>query len=523
MLRSALLIAVACVAGCSQSESLTASRSVDQAVEIQADSRDMTATKFQPTLWPISVEGKWGYIDEKGTVKIEPQFAIASSFREGLALVSIFNTNEADQTLNRTYDGFIDDSGQFVIPAELPTFYPKREITDSYSYSSFEDGVAVVRGTGSSDVLEGLIDRKGNLIAPMVYNSLGWSFSEGLCSFETQSERGYMDYRGRVVLRPDGFLYGSGFSEGRAVITVRSDDPEDEFDHESMIDRGGNIVVGPGDYAAISAVAGGLSRVVKDGEVGLIDRDGRVVVPLGEYDQILEPDPGDIYIGEKNGRYYAIGAGGQTKKLPDFHAEPVRYHGDLIRIASDGGKDGFATADGKVVVEPVFDDLSFGFNGELCKFRRGFEQGYLNRSGEIVWATENWALPLQYSVREPLKSYLPGFVLEAMPLSYNWDCENAIVFVCDGKLERLREHCLGKRSTEVEVHDNTDYESEPGKIDLTISFEGVAYLEVYAMHGDVESKDIEDTDYFVRFYHCENMSALRRKYPNKTIGIIIEN
>jgi hypothetical protein len=70
---------------------------------------------------------------------------------------------------------------------------------------------------------------------------------------------------------------------------------------------------------------------------------------------------------------------------------------------------------------------------------------------------------------------------------------------------------------------DTDYDSEPGKLKITVSFEGVAYLEVYAMHGDQESKDAEDTDYFVSFYHCANMSALREKYPGKTIGIILEN
>jgi hypothetical protein len=58
---------------------------------------------------------------------------------------------------------------------------------------------------------------------------------------------------------------------------------------------------------------------------------------------------------------------------------------------------------------------------------------------------------------------------------------------------------------------------------MMISSEGVAYLEVFAMHGDHESKDAEDTDSFVSFYHCQNMTALREKYPDKTIGIILEN
>ena len=479
----------------------------------------MSKANFEPKLWPISVEGKWGFIDENGVVKIEPQFASASSFRDGLALVSVFGTSDVDQVFDRTYDGFIDESGQFVIPAEFPVFYTKREDYDSYGYSSFEDGVAVVRDASSSEGLKGLVDREGKLVAPMVYTSFGWSFSEGLTSFETRSERGYMDYRGNVVIRPEGFLYGSGFSEGRAVITIRND----EGDYELMIDREGNVVVELGEYTAIAGIEGGLSRVVKDGKVGLIDCDGRIVVPLGEYRQIAGPDPGRTYIAEKDGVYYAIDSNNEPTQLPDFGAEPVRYRGDLIWIETKDEKNGFAKANGTIIVAPVVDDLSYAFDGKLCKFHRGAEQGYLNRSGNVVWSTKTWELPLQYSIREPLKSYLPNFGLEAMPLSYNWDCENAIVFVCDGDLDKLRKCCLAKRSAEVEVNDHTNYELEPGKLNITISFEGVAYLEVFAMHGDQESKNSEGTDTFVSFYHCQNMNVLREKYPDKTIGIILEN
>src|SRR5688500_10884948 len=108
------------------------------------------ATASEPELWPISVDGKWGYIDAHGIVKIEPKYAAASPFSEGLALVSEFGTSESDQVFKRTYDGFIDQSGKFVIPAEFPPFYSEREDYDSYAYSSFSDGVASVRDASGS-------------------------------------------------------------------------------------------------------------------------------------------------------------------------------------------------------------------------------------------------------------------------------------------------------------------------------------------------------------------------------------
>ena len=476
----------------------------------------------EPELWPISVEGKWGYIDVHGTVKIEPQYAAADHFSEDLARVSVFGTTEADLVFDRTYDGFIDHTGSFVIPAQFPPFYKDRNDDDSYAYSSFEDGVAVVSDASSSSGLRGLIDRTGELIAPMKYSYLGSTFNQGLCRFEIdhedgQSERGYMDYRGDVVIRPKNFLYGSGFFEGRASITIR----DEAGDRVAVIDRKGKFIVAPGTYTAISDFDGGLCRVVLNGEVGLMDRDGDIVVQFGEYEQISEPEPGTRFIGQKHERYYVIGSDGKASKLPSIDAEPVRFHGDLILIRRKE-RSGYVKPDGTIVVEPKFDDLS-GFEGELAKFRRGDEHGYVNRSGDIVWATKNWPLPLRYSIRDPLKSYLPDFAVKAMPLSYNWDCENAIVFVCDGSLETLRKWYLKKRSETVKVRDHTDYDSEPGKLSMMISFDGVAFLEVYAMCGDQESTSVEQTDNFVRFYSCKSMDELRRQYPKKTVGIILEN
>jgi WG containing repeat len=40
-------------------------------------------------LHPVSVEGKWGYIDKTGAIKIQPQFDGARDFSDGLAMVSV--------------------------------------------------------------------------------------------------------------------------------------------------------------------------------------------------------------------------------------------------------------------------------------------------------------------------------------------------------------------------------------------------------------------------------------------------
>ena len=46
-------------------------------------------TSKSPDLFPIAVDGKYGYINHKGDLIIEPKFKAALNFTEGLALVMV--------------------------------------------------------------------------------------------------------------------------------------------------------------------------------------------------------------------------------------------------------------------------------------------------------------------------------------------------------------------------------------------------------------------------------------------------
>ena len=72
-------------------------------------------------LFPIRVDGVYGYINSKGTVVIKPQFDSALKFSDGLALVRIgghdieFTEARLDKMGGKA--GYIDKAGKFVIPA----------------------------------------------------------------------------------------------------------------------------------------------------------------------------------------------------------------------------------------------------------------------------------------------------------------------------------------------------------------------------------------------------------------------
>jgi hypothetical protein len=98
-----------------------------------------------PSLFPISVHGKFGYVDATGRIAIEPRFNDANNFSEHLAAVKIGNQW-----------GFIAESGEFTIPA-------------AFDYvCDFFHSVAAVESHGKW----GVIDTTGRFTTPPQFDEL---------------------------------------------------------------------------------------------------------------------------------------------------------------------------------------------------------------------------------------------------------------------------------------------------------------------------------------------------------------
>jgi len=166
--------------------------------------------------------GKWGYIDNKGSLVIRPQFQSAFGFSDGLAAIRINDKL-----------GYINKKGEIVIRPQY------------YEAGRFKNGIApvgerigVTRAASCS-----FIDKKGNVIPKAKYTSVS-SFSEGLCRLSIKGEKygyidrefnliideqfeeagngkwGYIDKTGKLVIN-NRFYGTSDFSEGLAAVEVK--------------------------------------------------------------------------------------------------------------------------------------------------------------------------------------------------------------------------------------------------------------------------------------------------------------
>jgi parallel beta-helix repeat protein len=256
---------------------------------------------FNPGLFNISSEfgytrqgGKYGIIDKFGRVISQPQWEYTYGFTEGLAAVS---------QLGKW--GFIDTTGKVAIEPKWP------------SVGLFSGGLAVVERDGKF----GYIDKTGTVVIPIEWD-FACPFSEQLCCVKRGEKTGYINKVGQTVI-PLQFDQAGVFKEGLGAIKrgqkwgyidgTGFDRIRVQFDNAQpfvggsacveingkwgMIDQTGRFIVKP-QYDSMDREIGGGSTFVFAGKRGAISGTGKEILSA-EWDTIWHgSNPGnDLPVG----------------------------------------------------------------------------------------------------------------------------------------------------------------------------------------------------------------------------------
>ena len=220
------------------------------------------------------IDGKVGFVDAGGQIKIPPTFDDALPFSEGFAAVQVDNKW-----------GFIDTEGHLVI---RPQFEGAYYFTEGVATVKSEHGFLIVDKSGSAlssgyDMVEfiaegrvpvlhgekwGFLDLQGKTVIPVMYDEMR-HFSDGLAAVQRGDKWGYIDRNGKEVI-PFQFDEAAQFANGLA--------PARTGEESGFINGSGKFVFHLKFNYSDGFLDNGVARYwTEDGLFGYVNTSGKVI------------------------------------------------------------------------------------------------------------------------------------------------------------------------------------------------------------------------------------------------------
>lgn len=381
-------------------------------------------------------KGRWGYVNEYGTVVIKQEYDAALPFQNGYAKVC-----------KKGKWGIIDQSGKYLLKPEYT------EIQD------FFNGIAVIK----KDDKYGYIREDFTFLIPCKYSSIGSFNSQGLVWVQDGKKYGILKRDGSVFLEPkwaaigifalketteykyphiknqtkvfethvklDGpFHYivkkdidcdflsqlpenpkGYWFAKNKEGWSAGIMDPNGNVVlnackfYTSFYPTNGLILISQGSNYNFYNPTTGKKLLKKDVDDAMSFHDGIAIVrikykknvykfkfinPQGndvtgiEYDQIF-PQVNGVYITYNNGKYGMCDIDGKEILQPEF-ASIAGTKGDLWAASKDGNKYGYINNNGDFQIPAIYDYTHHIEQGNSCFVKRNNKWGVINPWGEEI-------------------------------------------------------------------------------------------------------------------------------------------
>ncbi len=321
---------------------------------------------------------KWGYINIKGDYVIPPQFDNATPFSDnGLAMVLV-----------DSHYGYVNKKGKMVIAPKFDNAVP------------FVGGVAVV---ATEDGAPSLINASGRVIREFKEARYIEMFTpDGLALMLTNDGKfGYINDKGKVVIPPE-YSEASTFSEGYAFV-IRNDRKL------VIINARGKEVAEVDAIADIDDVyncypfSDGLARLFYDRSVCMfIDPSGKVVVPARKEAAAFSESLAGCYVGDYGG---FIDKKGKMVINP-MYEEIGFFHSGLALVLGPNEMYGYINKKGETVIHNQFDDCT-SFYGDIAAVCPDNLWGIINKKGEylVIPRFEKILLDLSQAETESIDEY----------------------------------------------------------------------------------------------------------------------
>lgn len=298
-------------------------------------------------LYRINVGGKYGFINEKGDIIIEPQFDNAFFyFSDSVCFAQIGEKR-----------GLINTEGQL-----------STELSDEISWVyGFHRNKAICIGSNNK---YGIIDKNGTIILPIIYNEIICNDSIGFIVEDSIGNRGYVKNNGDYIV-PCIFDDVNGYEDNLTVVATSR--------KCGYVDTMGHWVI-DSIYDDARGFGNGYARVKKDGIWMFIDKKGESVKNL-LFDEILTGfNDNRAFVKEGNSILLIDTKGNTIKKIA---ADTVYAFKNGYATYSNGNFFGKIDTNGNEIIPPIYERLGHFSNGNF-PYKRNGKYGLIDIEGNIV-------------------------------------------------------------------------------------------------------------------------------------------
>ncbi len=226
--------------------------------------------------------------------------------------------------------GYADTNLKMVIPAVYDRAYP------------FYKGVAPVK----RDLRYGLIDQKGNIVAPFKYHSIGhWgTLDDTMVAVQRNGKSGILNLKGIEIIPPKYDAYRS-IANTRGLYVVTLNKKEGFF-------LAGKGEISPLKFDKITEPKEGVMILKEDSLYGLADLSGNIIAPP-RYEYLWEFDYGPVSWYKSGSKYGHINNKGVA--ITGAVYDGIWSFANGFAMVKKDGKFGFINAQGKEIVSPAYD------------------------------------------------------------------------------------------------------------------------------------------------------------------------
>lgn len=315
--------------------------------------------------FPVYTNGKWGVINQKGEIVIEPQYEEMITIPDTKTDLFIC-VYDVDYT-NNTY---------------------KTKIINSKNEEKFTEYDAV-------EILENIDS-----------NNILW-YEEGVLKVKKGDLYGLINYSGKVILPIE-------YSSIDVLPGVKNSIIINKNDQVGLCDNKGNIIINP-EYKEIKSIEddykNGYIIINNDNLYGLIDFTKNIVLePI--YEEIKPVASTSIYIVKENGKLKAINKNKETLIENKFD-DVKEINGDNL-IYVKNKKYGIINIDQEIKIQAEYEDLQYAF-GDYYIAKKSNKYGIINSSNDTI-------VPFEYSSIAYRKN--AGFIEAEKPDNINTEILN---------------------------------------------------------------------------------------------------